>query len=167
MFHQSGGSQAHLESLEDFASSFIAARGDEGLQDVAPGRVARQSQQVGRAQRTQAAEEHRSLLEAGQRLDQARAVVADGRQRDLPTAEIPGGVRLSRPQRAVMVVGGWGLWLVFLVLYLGLCAALCCLRLVIHLIGEQGHEEGEAAGVAGARLSAVEGLEASQPHAFR
>lgn len=125
---------------------------------MAAGRVARQSQQVGRAQRTQAAEEHRSLVEAGQRLHQARAVVADGRQRDLPTAETPGGVRLSRPQRAVMVVGG--LWLVFLVLYLGLCAALCCLRLVIHLIGEQGHEEGEAAGVAGARLRAVERLQA-------
>lgn len=73
---------------------------------MAPGWVARQSQQVVRAQRAQAAEEQRSLLEAGQRLDQARAVVADGRQRDLPTAEVTGGVRLSRPQRAVMVGGG-------------------------------------------------------------
>lgn len=134
---------------------------------MAPGWVARQSQQVGRAQRPQAAEEQRSLLEAGQRLDQARAVVADGRQRDLPTAEIPGGVRLLRPLRAVKAGRGRDLWFDCLVLYLGLCGALCRLRLVVHLIGEQGHEERQATGVAGARLSAVERLEASHPHAFR
>lgn len=52
-------------------------------------------------------------------------------------------------------------------LYLGLYGALCCLRLVIHFIGEQGHEERQAAGVAGARLGAVERLEASHPQAFR
>lgn len=102
---------------------------------MAPGWVACQSQQVGRAQRPQAAEEQRSLFEAGQRLDQARAVVADGRQRDLPTAEIPGGVRLSRPPRAVTAGRGQDLWLDCLVLYLGLCGALCRLRLVVHLVG--------------------------------
>lgn len=42
-----------------------------------------QSQQVGRAEHTQAAEKVRALLESGQRLDQPGAVVADGGQRDL------------------------------------------------------------------------------------
>lgn len=44
------------------------------------------------------------------------------------------------------------------VVYLRLCVALCCVRVVVHLIGEQGHEEREAADVSGARLSAVERL---------
>lgn len=45
-----------------------------------------------------------------------------------------------------------------IVIYLRLRAALCCVSAVIHLIGEQGHEERKAAGVAGARLSTVESL---------
>lgn len=45
-----------------------------------------------------------------------------------------------------------------IVVYLCLCAALCCFTVVIHLIGEQGHEERKAAGVAGAGLSTVERL---------
>lgn len=45
------------------------------------------------------------------------------------------------------------------VVYLRLCVALCCVRVVVHLIGEQGHEEREAADVSGAGLSAVERLE--------
>lgn len=47
----------------------------------------------------------------------------------------------------------------FSVIYLCLRAALCCFSLVVHLIGEQGHEKREAAGVTGAGLSAVERLE--------
>lgn len=42
--------------------------------------------------------------------------------------------------------------------YLRLRAALCCVTVVVHLIGEQGHEEREAAGVSGAGLGAVERL---------
>lgn len=94
----------YLQSLEDFSSSLIAACGDEGLQDVAPGWIGRESQQVGRAQCTQAAEEQRALLKPGQRLDQARAVVADRRQRDLrmvapPQRSDPHTCNKAAPQR--------------------------------------------------------------------
>lgn len=42
--------------------------------------------------------------------------------------------------------------------YLHVYAALCCVRVVIHLVGEQGHEERKAAGVSRAGLCAVESL---------
>lgn len=85
-------------------------------------------------------------------------MVADGRQRDLRAT----GVRLSSLQRAALQSCTDDLF----VHYLGLCAALCCLRLVVHLVGEKGHEEREAAGVAGARLSAVERLGGITPTSF-
>lgn len=51
-------------------------------------------------------------------------------------------------------------WIIrhFWIVYLCLDVALCCLRVVIHLIGDQRHEERETADVAGAGLSAVERL---------
>lgn len=73
----------HLQSLEDLASSFVAGRGDEGLEDVAARGVRSQRQQVSGGQRAQAAEEQRALLESGQRLHQPGAVVTDGGQRYL------------------------------------------------------------------------------------
>lgn len=75
-------------------------------------------------------------------------------------------VRLTGLQRAVMRRGR-DLWFDSSVFYLSLSVALCCLRMVVHLVGEQGHEEREAAGVTGARLSAVERLEASHQQAVR
>lgn len=43
-------------------------------------------------------------------------------------------------------------------LYLCRYAALCSLRVVVHIIGEQGHEEREAADMSRAGLSTVESL---------
>lgn len=48
-------------------------------------------------------------------------------------------------------------------IYLRFSAALCCVSVVVHLIGEQGHEERQTSDVSGARLSTVEGLEAVTP----
>lgn len=42
--------------------------------------------------------------------------------------------------------------------YLWMWVALCCVSVVVHLIGEQGHEERETGDVARARLSTVERL---------
>lgn len=73
----------YLHSLEDLAPPLVARRGDEGLEDVAAGRVGGQSEEVSGAQSAQAAEEVRALLEPGQSLDQAGAMVTDGGQRHL------------------------------------------------------------------------------------
>lgn len=45
--------------------------------------VCGQRQQVSGGQGAQAAEQHRAIFESGQRLDQAGAVITDGRQRNL------------------------------------------------------------------------------------
>lgn len=46
-----------------------------------------------------------------------------------------------------------------ILIYLCFGAALCCIGVVVHLIGEQGHEERKTFDVSRARLSTVEGLE--------
>ena len=51
-------------------------------------------------------------------------------------------------------------------IYLRLCAALCCVRVVVHLVGEQGHEEREAADVPRSRLSTVERLRVNRSTRF-
>lgn len=78
---------SYLQPLEDLASSLVAGRGDEGLEDVAAWGVRSQRQEVSGGQSAQAAEEERALLEPGQRLDQPGAVVTDGSQRDLEMIE--------------------------------------------------------------------------------
>lgn len=44
------------------------------------------------------------------------------------------------------------------VVYLCVYLALCGVRVVVHLVGEQRHEERQAGDASGARLGAVEGL---------
>lgn len=73
----------YLHPLEDLAPPLVARGGDEGLEDVAAGGVGGQSEEVSRVQSAQAAEEVRALLEPGQSLDQAGAMVTDGGQRHL------------------------------------------------------------------------------------
>lgn len=46
-----------------------------------------------------------------------------------------------------------------ILIYLCFGAALCCIGVVVHIIGEQGHEERKTFDMSRARLSTVEGLE--------
>lgn len=71
---------SYLHSLENLASSLVAGRGDEGLEDVAARRVGGQRQQVSGRQGAQAAEEQRAIFEFGQRLNQPGTMVTDGGQ---------------------------------------------------------------------------------------
>lgn len=76
-------SHSYLQPLEDLSSSLVTGSGDEGLQDVAASGVCGQRQQVSGGQGAQTAEQYRAIFESGQRLDQAGAMITDGRQRNL------------------------------------------------------------------------------------
>lgn len=49
--------RSYLHSLEDLAPPLVAGRGDEGLEDVAAGRVGGQGEEVSVVEGAQAAEE--------------------------------------------------------------------------------------------------------------
>lgn len=135
---------------------------------MAARRVCGQRQQISGGQGAQAAEELGALLELGQRLDQPGAVVTDGGQWDLgeDREKLSSLYHLPRVNTVPGKLSPNGEICLVRFIYLRLCAALCCVRVVVHLVGEQGHEEREAADVPRSRLSTVERLRVNRSTRF-
>lgn len=70
-------SLSHLKLPQDLSFAFVTGERDKGLEGMAARLLRAQAQQLGWAQAVQAVHQDGAVFKAGQRLDQARAVVAD------------------------------------------------------------------------------------------